>query len=230
MKTLGIIGGIGPESTIEYYRYVIDGCRARAGDDKYPHIIIDSISVWEFLGLMMAGKLEEATELLTNELQRLERAGAEIALLASNTPHLLFDELRTRTSLPLVSTVEATRDHVAAIGRRKVGLFGTRFTMSGGFYQAVFAAAGLTVVLPNEEDQEYIHQKYVGELVNNIIKPDTHDGLLAVVDRMIASDEIDGVILGGTELPLILKEATHEGIPLLDTARIHAAAAVEQMF
>jgi aspartate racemase len=230
MKTLGIIGGIGPESTIEYYRYVIEGYRARAGSDNYPHIIINSISVWKFLGLMMANKLAEATDLLAAELENLERAGAKVALLASNTPHLLFDDLRQRTGLPLVSLVEATRAHVAAIGKKKVGLFGTKFTMGGGFYETVFAPTGLTVVLPSEDDQEYVHQKYIGELVNNIIKPETHDGLLAVIDRMIEADGIEGLILGGTELPLILKETSHRGIPLLDTARIHAAAAVEQMF
>jgi aspartate racemase len=230
MKTLGIIGGIGPESTIEYYRYVIEGYRARAGADQYPHIIINSISVWQFLGLMMAKKFDEATDLLSAEIEKLERAGAEIALLASNTPHLLLDELRRRSNLPLVSIVEATRDHVAAIGKRKVGLFGTSFTMQGGFYQSVFAEAGLTVVLPTEADQEYIHQKYVGELVNNVIQPDTHDGLLAVVDRLVESDQVEGIILGGTELPLILKEPAHHGIPLLDTAKIHAAAAVSAMF
>lgn len=230
MKTLGIIGGIGPESTIVYYREIIAGYRAREANQNYPHLIINSISVQTFLGLMFAGQLTEATDYLAAEIERLERAGADLALLASNTPHVVFEELRRRSNIPLISIVEATRDHIRRLGMARVALFGTRYTMQGGFYPPVFAAAGLTIVLPGEADQAYIHQKYIGELVENIIRPETHDGLLAVIDRLKASDEIDGVILGGTELPLILTEESHNGIPLLDTAKIHAAAAVEQMF
>ncbi|MEO6393148.1 MAG: amino acid racemase [Pyrinomonadaceae bacterium] len=230
MKTLGIVGGIGPESTIVYYREIIAGFRAREADQNYPHLIINSISVQTFLGMMFAGQLAAATDFLAAEIERLERAGADLALLASNTPHIVFDELRRRSNIPLVSIVEATCDHILKLGMSRVALFGTRYTMQGGFYPPVFAAAGLTIVLPSDADQDYIHQKYIGELVENIIKPETRDGLLAVIDHMKTSDAIEGVILGGTELPLILTEESHNGIPLLDTAKIHAAAAVEKMF
>ncbi|HLW55071.1 MAG TPA: amino acid racemase [Candidatus Angelobacter sp.] len=228
MKTLGIVGGIGPESTIEYYRAIIAAYREQH-DGNYPSIIINSISVKQLLDLVGANRLEEVTGLLVTEIERLARAGADFALMASNTPHIVFDEVRRRSSIPLVSIVQAAAEASKAQGLKKVGLFGTRFTMRAPFYPQVFAQERLAVVLPHDDEQNFIHEKYMVELLNNIIRPDTRDRLLAIVRRMKEQDGIQGLILGGTELPLILRDSGDTGVTLLDTTQIHARAAALMM-
>lgn len=229
MKTLGIIGGIGPESTIEYYRLIIAAYRGRKQDGSYPHVIINSIDMKRLVDLISAGEMAEVSELLAGEVRTLERAGADFGLLAANTPHIVFDELRRRSPIPLISIVEATRDAAKAMGLKRIGLFGTRFTMRAGFYRDAFSEGGMALVVPDEGEQDYIHEKYMGELVPGVFLPETRARLLSIADRMIARERIEGLILGGTELPLILRDETHGGIPLLDTTRIHVNAAVAQL-
>jgi aspartate racemase len=229
MKTLGIIGGIGPESTIEYYRAIIAAYREQRHDGDYPSIIINSISVTRLLALVAANQLAAMTDLLAAEIERLARAGADFALMASNTPHIVFGQLQRRLPIPLVSIVEATAKAAKAEGLKKVGLFGTRFTMGGRFYPEVFAEEGIDLVVPNAEEQGFIHEKYIGELLNKIIRSDTRDRLLEIVQRMKQRDGVEGLILGGTELPLILRDPGDSGVIFLDTTQIHARAAA-QMF
>ena len=228
--TLGIIGGIGPESTIEYYRALFDAYRQRHGQDGAPSIVINSIDVFRMLALMTAGDLRAVADTLVAEIRRLADAGSTLGILAANTPHVVFDDVAQRSAIPLLSIVVATRDAVQAGGWTRVGLFGTRFTMSGRFYPDVFLAAGLHLVAPSADDQAYIHEKYTTELLRNVFLPETRDGLLRIIDRMTREDRIEAAILGGTELPLILRDSTASGIPLLDTTRIHARAAVDRLW
>jgi aspartate racemase len=229
VRTLGIIGGIAPESTVEYYRGLVSAYRERVRDGSYPSIVIDSIDLQKMLALAGAGALEELTQYLLAELRRLADAGASVALLASNTPHIVFDELRRRSPIPLVSIVEAACAEAKALGLGRVGLFGTRFTMEGRFYPDVFSREGIALVLPSPEDQAFIHDRYMGELVHGVFRPETRDGLLAVVDRLVATGRIEGLVLGGTELPLILRDPAGRSIPFLDTTRLHVAAAMKQL-
>ena len=229
MKTVGLIGGVGPESTIEYYRFIIDAYRRRTQDDSYPSIIINSVDVNKYVGLATANQFARFADELVMEIDRLARAGAGFGALAANTPHVVFDELRRRSAIPLLSIVEATRDKALSLGFERIGLFGTRFTMSGGFYQKTFAAAGLKIVVPTEEEQNFIHEKYIGELLKNVFLPETRAGLLAIGDRMRARDQIEALILGGTELPLILRDSEQSSVPFLDTTKIHVEAIVEEM-
>src|SRR2546430_16822328 len=216
MKTVGIIGGIGPESTIEYYRFIIDGYRKRKTDGSYPSIVINSIDLNKLIGWMNGRELDAAADYLSVEIEKLARAGVDFVVLAANTPHIVFDQIRERSPLPLISIVEATRDKALALGLQRPGLFGTRFTMQGRFYPEVFKRAGLPIILPNESEQAFIHEKYMGELLNNVFLPETREGLFAIADRMNEIDHIDGLILGGTELPLILRDEKRCAIPLLD--------------
>ncbi len=230
MKTVGIVGGIGPESTIEYYRLILAGHRERQRDGSSARIIVNSIDLKKLLDLVAAKAMPAVTDYLASEVERLAAAGADFGLLASNTPHIVFNDLARRSRIPLVSIVEATRAAAKRQGLKKLGLFGTRFTMMGGFYPEVFSREGIDLALPESAEQDYIHEKYLGELVNGIIRPETRDGLLAIVTRMRKRDGIEAVILGGTELPLILPPDSKSDVPLLDTTRIHAKAAVERMF
>jgi len=243
MKTVGIIGGIGPESTIEYYRLIIAAYRERqtgtgapvdshaqdAHAPGYPSIIINSVDLTQLIRWVTANELEAFTEYLAAEIERLARAGAHFGALASNTPHIVFDELERRSPIPLISIVESTCDAAQALGLERVALFGTRFTMRGRFYPEVFSRAGLTLVVPEEDEQAYIHEIYTKELLNSVFLPETHQRLLAIVDRLQARDNIEALILGGTELPLILRDAEHNGIPFLDTTRIHVKRIVAEL-
>jgi len=229
MKTLGIIGGIGPESTIEYYRQLIASYRQRKQDGSYPLIIINSIDMKKMLDLIVANELVRLTKYLVGEVQNLAKAGADLGLLASNTPHIVFDELSGQSPIPLLSIVEAACQATKKLGLKRVGLFGTRFTMQARFYPDTFSKEGITIVVPGVEEQAYIHDKYMSELVNGIILSETRERLLAIADRLKTQEGIEGLILGGTELPLILQEESYSGIPFLDTTRIHVDCAVAQM-
>lgn len=229
MKTVGIIGGIGPESTVEYYRLIIASYREQKQDGSYPSILISSIDLKKMLDWIGTNALARVTEYLVGEVQRLARAGADFGLLTSNTPHIVFDEIRRQSSMPLISIVEATCEAAQALGLKRVGLFGTRFTMQGRFYPEVFSKAGITLVLPEEDEQAYIHDKYMSELVNGIILPETRERLLTIADRLKARQGIEGLILGGTELPLILRDVRDKGMPFLDTTKIHVNRIVEQL-
>jgi aspartate racemase len=229
LKTLGIIGGIGPESTIDYYRRVIALYRQIKPDGSYPTIIINSIDMKKMLDFIEANELARLTEYLLGEVQKLAKAGADLGLLASNSPHIVFDELSRQSPIPLLSIVVAACEATKKLGLKRVGLLGTRFSMQGRFYPDVFSGEGITVITPGVEEQVYIHDKYMNELVNGIIIPETRERLLAIVERLKAQEGIEGLILGGTELPLILREESYGGIPFLDTTRIHVECAVTQM-
>lgn len=230
MKTIGIVGGIAPASTIEYYRLIIGLYREKNRDGSYPPIIINSINLKKVLDLIGAQRLAEVTEYLLGEVTRLGDAGADFGLLASNTPHIVFEDIQRQSPIPLVSIVEATCQATQALGLKKVGLFGTRFTMQARFYPEVFSRQRISLVVPQPDDQDFIHDKYMSELVNGVFRAETRERLLAIVDRLREQEGIQGVILGGTELPLILRDVADRGIPFLDTTRIHVERAVAEMF
>lgn len=229
MKTVGLVGGIGPESTIVYYRTIISLYRERHPGPTYPRIVINSIDSSEMLGHMGAGRLDDLTTLLGAAIDGLARAGADVALVAANTPHIIFDALRAQSPLPLISIVEATCRFASQARLKRLGLLGTRFTMEGSFYRDVLGGAGIAVVSPNRADRDYVHEKYMTELFNGSVLPATREGLLRVVDRMREVNAIDGLVLGGTELSLIFGDLRGLGIPVLDTAKIHAAEAVSAL-
>jgi aspartate racemase len=229
MKTVGLIGGIGPESTIEYYRLIIASYREQKRDGSYPTILINSIDLRKMLDFVEANELTKLTEYLVGEVHKLARAGADFGVLASNTPHIVFDEIQRQSPIPLISIVEATAEKAQALGLKKIGLFGTRSTMQGRFYPEIFSKSGITLVVPELDEQAYIHDKYMRELVNGIILPETRERLLAIVERLKERHGIQGLILGGTELPLILRDVTSSGIPFLDTTKIHAERIVAQL-
>jgi aspartate racemase len=229
MKTVGIIGGIGPQSTVEYYRSILASYREQKRDGSFPSILINSIDLTRMLGLIDENRLAEVTEYLVHEVQKLARAGADFGLLAANTPHIVFDEIRRQSPIPLISIVKATRQEAQSLGLKKVCIFGTRFTMQQSFYPDVFSKAGIALVVPALDEQDYIHDKYVNELVNGIVLPKTRERRLMIVDRMMEQEGIDGLILGGTELPLILKEDKYSGIPFLNTTQIHVKHVVAEL-
>jgi len=225
MTTVGIIGGLGPESTVEYYRQLIAAYRQRRPDGSYPLIVIISIDMQRLLRMIGVGDLTGATDYLMDGLDRLARAGADVALLASNTPHIVFDELRRRSTLPLISIVEATCVEASRRGLTRLGLLGTSFTMQGGFYPQVFSKAGITIAVADPEEQAYVHEKYMAELVHRSVSPDTRAGLLTIVEALERRHGIQGLILGGTDLSVMFRGDTVNGLQVFDTTRIHVDVA-----
>jgi len=246
MKTLGMIGGVGPESTIDYYKNIIALYRERQRDGSYPQFVINSIDLKKGIDFMNANNLAGMANYLLEEIMKLPRAGVDFGIIAANTPHIVFDDIASNSPIPLISIVETTCAAAKVRGLKKLALFGTKFTMQSDFYQKVFKREGIDLTVPESKDQDYIHEKYFSELVPGNFLPETRAGLLAVVDRMKAKIDppspnaspartygaagIDGVILAGTELPLILRGESHNGIALLDTGKIHCQAAVDAMF
>ena len=229
MKTVGIIGGIGPESTIEYYRGIIAGYRERQTDGSYPSIILNSINLTLMVDWITANELDKAADYLVAGLQTLARAGVNFGVIAAGTPHIVFDEVRARSPIPLISIVEATCEAAARLNLKKIALFGTRFTMQGRFYPKVFSRAGITLAMPEADEQEYIHDKYMNDLVHGIVLPETRARLLLILDKMKERDGVEALILGGTELSLIIKDTEHNGLPILDTTKIHVARIVAEL-
>src|SRR5438132_2889723 len=229
MKTLGIIGGLGPESTIDYYQKIIALYRERTGDGSYPEFVITRVNLRMGLDFMAANYLAGMSAYLLEGIGKLARAGADFGLISANTPHIVFEDVASKSPIPLISIVEATCACAKARKLKRLALFGTRYTMQGKFYVNLFSREGIELLVPEPNDQDYIHEKYMNELVPGKFLPETRAGLLAIVDRMKAKSEIDGVILAGTELPLILRDPDHNGIPFLNTTKIHVEAAVDQM-
>jgi aspartate racemase len=228
MKIIGMIGGIGPESTIDYYRRLLEGAQKRNPGGPAASIIINSIDLQKGLDLLGANQLSELTEYIVPEVMRLHRAGVEFGFLAANSPHIVFDDIARRSPIPLVSIVEATCVSAKARGFKKLELLGTSFTMHGSFYPDVFTREGLELVVPTTDEQDYIHDKYINELIPGKFLPETRDGLLAIAKQMKEQDGIQALVLGGTELPLILTDSTSLGIPFLDTTQIHVDAIAER--
>ena len=228
MKTLGLIGGTGPESTIEYYRLLTAQYREKV-DGHSPHVIINSVDLKLMITWMTAGELDKVTDYLVGEFEKLQKAGADFAALTANTPHIVFDELKQRCTLPLISIVEAACERVQELGLKTVGLFGTRYTMEAPFYPAVFSRTDVKLIMPSKQEQAFIHDKYFSELLKDVFLPETRTSLLAIAGEMKARDGIEGLILGGTELPLLLRDEEYNGIRLLDTTRIHVDRLIEEM-
>lgn len=224
MKQIGIIGGLGPESTIDYYKSLIKAFRMD-GSLAAPEIIIYSVDLEEVLTLVSRQEWSSLIYLLVAKIKALHRAGADFAVISANTPHIVFEEVQAKSPIPLLSIVTATLNQTKELGLGKVGLLGTKFTMQSNFYAPQFSTHGISVVVPAVIDQDYIHDKLMTEIELGIIADETRKGLLAVIERLIVTEKIDGVILGCTELPLIL-DASEFGIPFLNTTAIHVEGVV----
>jgi len=229
MRILGILGGLGPESTTDYYRSIIARYRALRPGSGYPHIVVNSLDADKVIDLLNSGRLSDLADYLSSGIELLARAGAHIGCIAANTPHLVFDEVQRRSAIPLISIVRATAIAAHAQGLSRVGLFGTGFTMRAKFYPDEFRQAGIEMVVPTDAEREFIHGKYIGELLNNQFLPETRDRIMTIAQRMATEDGIQALVLAGTELPLLLRGSETPQLPFLDTTAIHVEAIVNEL-
>lgn len=226
MKKIGIIGGLGPESTIDYYKGIINAFRQREDALATPEIIIYSADVSRLLELVEAKDWNNLVDWLVKRVNALHSAGAEFAVIGSNTPHIVFDKVKSRSPIPMLSIVDETCKRALNMKLRKPGLIGTKFTMGSNFFQKAFHNAGISVIVPMKDEQQFIHNKIISEIELGIIKNSTRQELLSIAKRMIDEDSIDGLILGCTELPMILEKDEY-GIPFLNTTAIHIDSIVD---
>ena len=227
MATVGIVGGLGPESTIDYYRRILEAWH-RDDPSAAPSIVIDSLDVRRALHLVETDR-PALTEYLLASLRRLAGAGVNFAAMTANTPHIVFDDLAARSPVPLVSIVEVCAQEARQRGLGRLALLGTRFTMEGPFYPAVCARYGIAVVPPKDTDRAWVHERYVGELLRGEFRDDTRQQFISLVSRLRDEESIDGVILGGTELPLLLSTSVIADVPALDTTALHVATIVKRL-
>ena len=225
MKRIGILGGTTAESSVEYYRHITREYTRRFGDYGYPEIVLFSVTFQPFLEWMSAGDWRSLANAVCAGLKVLGDAGAEIGLLATNTFHRVFDEVAASAPMPLISLLDVVADRLEALGCRRAALLGTKMTMEGSFYQDRLADANVATLVPRPEERETIHRIILEELGRGIVRPESKRQLLGIVERLIAQGA-DAVILGCTELPLLLGL---EDVPVavLDTTRLHANAALE---
>jgi len=220
-KTIGMIGGIAPASTIDYYQRIISRFQERTGQREYPSILINSINMTHMMNLINNDQHDELVDYLSEEIYVLEKAGAKVIFMASNTPHIVYEPLVKRVKTKMVSIVDSTMSYAQSKGYNRLGLFGTISTMEGDFFQDGFESSGMEIITPMPDERKYIHKIYMEELVRGRFLPESKSRLLSIANRMYNEGQIDSLILGGTELPLLLKSSDMEDIELLNTTKIH---------
>ncbi len=224
MKTIGILGGMSPEASINYYRRLIDLSRER-WRYRCPRIIIFSLDLEEWKDAVERPEGHRgAVSLLCDGVARLHRAGAEFAVMASNTPHMFFEEVAAASPIPILSIVEETAREAECRGFHRVGLLGTTMVMEGEFYRGPFTRRGISVVVPESGERARVHETIVKHLVCGDFRDEIKSELAGVAHRLHREQEIEALVLGCTELPLVLNE-NDLGIPVLNTTEIHVRAA-----
>jgi aspartate racemase len=228
MKKIGIIGGIGPASTVEYYNQLINGYRKLTSEDIYPQLYISSINMTEMLTYVSNNDYEKLAELFINEINKLKSIGADYIAIASNTPHCIIDELNSKTPVPIISIVDETCKYVKSKNLKRVLLTGTLFTMERDFYKKAFEKLDIECVVPNDDEKKMIHKIIFPNLENGIIIEKDKLLFKDICGRIIKDKKIEGIILGCTELPLMIHENDFE-ISVLDTMEIHIKSILEKM-
>jgi aspartate racemase len=223
-KRIGILGGMSPESTVAYYEYITRTYTERFGNYGYPEILIYSVSFQEYVDWPNQDRWDLVAEGLSQAGQKLVAAGADLLLIATNTMHLVFDEVQAHVEVPMLSLLDATAEAILARDLHTVGLLGTKFTMEKGFYQNALARQGISTLVPTTGDREYVHRVIYDELVAGRIREESRAGYIAII-RGLVERGAEGIILGCTEIPLLVNEAD-AGIPIFDTTQIHAEAAL----
>lgn len=224
-KTIGILGGLTPESTVTYYMHVVHRYQELYGNHGYPECIVYGVSFQKYEDWMNAEDWDSIEKELLKGLKTLKRAGADFAVIATNTMHLLFDKLQAQINLPMISIVDAAAESVIDAGLKKIGLIGTQFTMNRPFYREGLEKHGIDVIIPGKEDQNYILKVLWEELSLGILKEESRQGYLKIIDKLV-SQGAEGIVLGCTEIPLLIRQQDTE-VKVFDTATVHAEKALQ---
>ena len=225
MKTIGLIGGTSWESTLEYYRIINELVRDRLGGFHSAKILLYSVDFDEYVKLMNVGKWDDIADKLIEIAIRLERCGAELLLICTNTMHRVADKVQKAINIPLINIIDVTAERIKERGLKTVGLLGTKFTMEDEFYRNRLGSHGINVIIPEENERNFIHDIIMNELCFGIVKEFSKKRFKEIIENLV-SKGAEGIILGCTEVPLLIKQEDCD-VPIFDTTRIHAEAAVE---
>jgi aspartate racemase len=223
-KRIGILGGLTPESTVTYYQHIVHRYYQCHGDKSYPEIVIYSVSFQQFEDWMEAEEWEPIFKALLDGLCHLRDAGADFAVIATNTMHLLFDQLEQSSPIPLISILETTGRAIEARGFRVVGLLGSRFTMEKSFYAESLARRGIDSLIPDPADRKEIHRVIMEELGIGLLSDESRKRWLQIISRL-RDRGAQGIVLGCTEIPLLIRP-DDTSVPLFDTTVLHAEEAL----
>ncbi len=229
MKTIGLLGGMGWPSTVTYYQLINQGVAARLGGQHSARIALWSVDFAQVEACQMQGRWDDAADILTDGARRLEAAGAEILVLCTNTMHLLAEPLQASTEVPLLHIADATASAAKERGLTRLGLLGTRFTMEQEFYRGRLQSQGLDVLTPDEPGRELVHRIIYDELVHGEVRDESAEAYRRVIAELVAQGA-QGIILGCTEIGLLVGADDAPGAVVLDTTEVHAAAAVSAAF
>jgi aspartate racemase len=224
-KRIGILGGMSPESTTAYYETITRTYTERYGDYGYPEIIIYSVSFQPYVDWPNAGRWDLVADGLSAAAQKLVAAGADFIVIATNTMHLVFDEVQARVPVPMLSLLDAVAEAIGARGMETVGLLGTRFTMEQPFYRDALSRRGITVLAPDADQRAAVNRVIYDELVAAKIRDESREEFVRIIHGL-RDRGAEGIVLGCTEIPLLVSEAD-AGLPLFDTTAIHAEAALQ---
>jgi len=226
LKIIGLIGGMSWESSLEYYRIINETVRNRLGGFHSAQSLMYSVDFAEIEILQHQGQWQEATQMMIEAARRVERGGADFLVICTNTMHKMAEEVQKNISIPILHIADATAERVKAQGLHRVGLLGTKFTMEEEFYKGrLIQKHGLQVIIPMPEDRSIVHRVIYDELVIGEINPTSRAQFQRMIDELVEQG-CEGIVLGCTEIGLLVKEADSR-VPLFDTTRIHAIAAVE---
>lgn len=228
MKKFGLVGGTGPESTAIYYRDINYMINTRTGGREYPEFTIENINLNRALDYCQKKQYEELTNYLLGAINNLAKSGAEFVALTANTLHVVYDLLKEKSPVPIISIIEATCAEAKHRGLKKVGLIGTIFTMEGTFFADTFIREGIDVITPDGKTRKLVNDKIANELELGIVKEETRNTLVEIINTMKKNDGIEAIILGCTELPLILNDS-NTPVPCLDTMQIHIDTLVNRV-
>ncbi|MFX1495023.1 MAG: aspartate/glutamate racemase family protein [Promethearchaeota archaeon] len=219
---VGLLGGMSYESTLKYYQLFLEKYYEKEHNYSYPEVIIFSLNFQKVIDYELGNEKEKYIQYLMEGINSLENAGADFIFMAANSPHVVYEDLKNRANVPILSIVKATAEKAKREYMRKLLLLGIKFTMKSTFYQEEFKAYGMKVITPLDKEQDKIDKIIFDELVIGILNSESKQRLLDIISNY----EVDGVILGCTELPLILKQKDTK-IKLLDTIEIHIDSALD---
>ena len=222
MKKIGIIGGLSFESTLEYYKIIARSYNKIVGGAASPNLVIDSLDLQKVTDWFVTDEWDKVLEELVLSANNLIAAKADVIILATNTPHIVFNELEKKVSKPMISIMDATAKEIKKQNLKKVGLIGTKFTMQADYYPKAFEKYGLEIVTPSPEDQKIINEIIYKELTFHVLNETSREKYLEIIYRLNEMGA-EGVILGCTEIPLLIKQEDCK-IPVFDTATIHSHA------
>ena len=228
MRKIGLVGGLGPASTVDYYLGLVELYRKNFGEDVYPELVIDSVNMHDVIAALKENREQDMCEIILKSVSALKAAGAQIAAITSNTPHILWDSMKDQFEIPVLSIVEAAIEEMQRCDYRRVLIFGTTLTMSSGLYDESLRSRGIFPIIPEEKDRIVIGDLIYPNLENGIVILEDKEKMIRIAEKYIEKYQADAMLLGCTEIPLMIKPGD-VSVPVLNTTLIHIKRIMKEL-